>query len=123
LKVKILQKEIGQLASEASSVGDLLDSAWYECLGMGAAQRQRVMMAKFQHYISTTIDILQNAFGVGTEETFDKAHQELMAAVTKDMQAVLDANGQILQTCIAFLNLATADPELQEYGKKTRRGI
>jgi hypothetical protein len=118
LKVKILQKEIGQLASEASSVGDLLDSAWYECLGMGAAQRQRVMMAKFQHYISTSIDILQNAFGVGTEETFDKAHQELMAAVTKDLQAVLDANGQILQTCIAFLNLATADPELQEYGKK-----
>jgi hypothetical protein len=118
LKVKILQKEMDQLSQEATAVGDLLDSAWYECLGMGAAQRQRVMMAKFQGYISKTIDLLQNAFGVGTDESFDTPHQQLMASVKDDLMKILESNGQVLQTCIAFLNLADAPKELQEYGEQ-----
>jgi hypothetical protein len=116
LQVQILAKEMEQLSKAASAVGDLLDPAWYECLGMGAAQKQRVMMGKFQDYISKIIDLLSNAFTIGLEETFNDDHQKLMAAVKGDLDQVLDHNSRVLQSCIAFLNLADAPDELKNYG-------
>jgi hypothetical protein len=118
LKVKILQQEIDQLSGEAGSVGGLLDSAWYECLGMGAAQRQRVMMASFQAYISDTIDLLSNAFGVGMAEDFSDKHQKLMASVKENLNTILNENGAVLQTCIACLNNAGSDEKLENEGKE-----
>jgi hypothetical protein len=116
LKVRVLAREMDTLRSEASSVGDLLGSAWYECLGMGTAQKQRVMMDKFQGYITQTIDLLSMAFTVGLDESFDSNHQNMMNNVEKELSAVVSSNGQVLLTCIAFLNLGEAPDELIQYG-------
>lgn len=118
LKVRILAREMETLRSEAGSVGALLDSAWYESLGMGTWQRQRVMMAKFQDYIAHTIDLLSNAFAVGLEESFDQNHQDLMKHVKNEFDAVVENNGKVLLTCVAILNLGQTDEGLATYGRE-----
>jgi hypothetical protein len=118
LKVKILQKEIAQLSSEASAVGDLLDSAWYESLGLGSWQTQRVMMVQFQAFISKTIDLLANAVDVGLEENFDKSHRDLMQNTYPELKSVMEYNGKVLLTCVAILNLSEAPPDLVAHGQE-----
>jgi hypothetical protein len=118
MTIKILAREVQTLQSQTGVIDGLLDSAWFECLGMGKAQKQRVMMKKFSAYVSKTVDLLSNIFQICQSEEFDPDHVKTMAAITEPLQKVIDSNSEVLKYCVAGLYEASFSEEIQALAEK-----
>jgi hypothetical protein len=120
LSTAVLAREMQALQKEAGSISGLLDSAWYECLGRGKGQTQRVMIAKFQAYVTESVDLLSNVFQICQDETFDETHVEIMASIQKPLQQIIESNGQIYMYCLAGLHEASFNEDIQALFEKQK---
>jgi len=92
----VLSNELAAMKAVSSKLDGYVASAWYECLGMGKWQRQRLMMKRLSQFVSQTSDRLSSMMQVCLEEDFGKTHEELMLRVSAHITMVIDLNGDVL---------------------------
>jgi hypothetical protein len=118
MAIQVLGREMDTLRKQTGIIGSLLDSAWYECLGQGKWQTQRVMMAKFSTYVANTVDLLSNVFQCCKSEGFDGGHVKTMEAISEPLHKVIDCNSEVLKYCLVGLYEGSFNEEVQALAKK-----
>jgi hypothetical protein len=114
MAIQILSRELETLRSEAGTIAGLLDTAWYECLGLGKWQKQRVMMGKFSDYSLKSVDLMSNVFQICQSETFDKDHVTTMQQIKEPLAKLIDSNSEVLKYCLAGLYEAGFTDDVKE---------
>lgn len=114
MAVRILGRELNTLRSEAGIISGLLDTSWYECLGMGKWQTQRVMMYKFSDYSSKSVDLMSNVFQICQSESFDPDHVKTMKAIKEPLTAIIDNNAEVLKFCLGGLYEGSFNEDVQD---------
>lgn len=92
----VLSNELKVMKAEAARLDGYIASAWYECLGMGKWQRQRLMMKRLNQYVSLTSDRVSAMMQVCLEEDFGPSHDKLMFRVRAHIMMVIDLTGDVL---------------------------
>jgi len=99
----VLGNELKALKEVSGKLDGYIASAWYECLGMGKWQRQRLMMKRLSQYVSQTSDRLSSMMQVCLEEDFGPTHDDLMVRVRAHITMVIDLNGELLSNIYAAI--------------------
>lgn len=92
----VISEELRQMKSEVEKLDAYIGSAWYECLGLGRWQHQRLMMKRLRSYMSQVSDRLSAMIQVCLEEDWGDSHSRLMGHISANITVVIDLNGAIL---------------------------
>lgn len=95
----VLGKDLASLQSAAGSLSPFITSAYYECMGMGAPHRRRMMMKVLDNYLSECFNRLSCVLSACLSEEFDDTHDALMKRVRGTMTDAIDKVGELLSTC------------------------
>lgn len=87
-----LNRAFAELKASVSAIDGYLDEAWYECLGLGKWQRQRLMIKKVDAFVNLAFDRISVVMDSCTNEDFEDSHDKLMAATREKF---LDTIGRI----------------------------
>jgi len=118
MAIRVLSREVETLRDECGAITGLLDTSWFECLGRGKWQVQRVMMTKFSDYTKNVVDLLSNIFQICQTETFDKDHVKIMAELREPLGKIVESNSEILKYCLCALHDASFNEDLQKEADK-----
>merc|ERR1719503_4314 len=95
----VLGKDLASLQSAAGTLSPFITSAYYECMGMGAPHRRRMMMKVLDSYLSECFNRLSCVLSACLSEEFDDTHDALMKRVRASMTDAIDKVGGLLSVC------------------------
>jgi len=95
----VLARELKGLQASAGTLSPFITSAWWECCGLGAWQRKRMMMKVLDTYLSECFNRLSCVLSACLDEDFDDVHDYLMGKTRAKMVDVIEKVGELLSTC------------------------
>jgi len=95
----VLGKDLASLQSASGTLAPFITASWYECMGMGGANRRRLMMKLLDAYLSECFNRLSCVLSACLNEDFDDTHDKLMKRVRPHMTEVIAKVGDLLSVC------------------------
>jgi len=99
-KVTILRKKLDVMKGNVGQLNSEISAAWYECLGMGPWQRQRMMLKILDGYLAESFNRLSTVLHLALDEEFEGNHQKLMTKVEPQMTKLVLQTGHLLAHCV-----------------------
>lgn len=88
-----IKRGLSNMASTIAAIRGNLDVAWWECLGFGGIQRQRVMMDSLETFMTESYDRILSVFNV---ELCQRSPSALTQLVRPYLNRVIDESGALL---------------------------
>lgn len=95
----VLGKDLASLQGGAGTLAPYIKASWFECFGMGGANRRRLMMRMLDTYLSECFNRLSCVLSACLAEEFDDTHDALMKRTRAKMTEVCEKIGELLSTC------------------------
>lgn len=95
----VLGKDLASLQTGAGALAPFIRSSFYECMGMGAGNRRRLMMRVLDTYLSECFNRLSCVLSACLAEDFNDTHDSLMKTTRAKMTEVCENVGELLSVC------------------------
>jgi len=102
-----VKRALREMSETVAAIRGDLDVAWWECLGIGGIQRQRVMLDSLESFLSESYDRILSVFSVALAE---KSPSKLAQRVRPFVDRVVDESGDLLAEALG----AVADTRVTE---------
>jgi len=99
-KAALIKKKLNVMKAVVGLLQGYIGSAWYECFGMGAWQRQRMMLKILDSYMLESFNRLCTVLNCCVSEDFGDTHDSLMKEVRVPMMDIVDHVGELLIVCV-----------------------
>lgn len=108
-RAALISKKLNTMKANVGTLQGYIGSAWYECFGMGAWQRQRMMLKILDSYMAESFNRLCTVLNSSLSEDFNDSHDKLMKEVREAMMDIVDHVGQLLIVCIESITTGDCD--------------
>lgn len=95
----VLGKDLAGLQASAGTLAPFIKASFYECLGMGAGNRRRLMMRMLDTYLSECFNRLSCVLSACLAEDFNDTHDSLMKPTREKQTEVCVKVGELLSCC------------------------
>lgn len=92
-----IKRALRDMSSTVAAIRGNLDVAWWECLGTGGIQRQRVMLGALESFLSESYDRILSVFTVALAE---KSPSEITQRVRPFVDRVINESGALLNEAL-----------------------
>jgi len=92
-----IKRALRDMSATVAAIRGNLDTAWWECLGTGGIQRQRVMLDSLDTFLSESYDRILSVFTVALAE---KSPSEIAQRVRPYVDRVIDECGALLNEAL-----------------------
>lgn len=106
-RAALITKKLSTMKCNMDTLQSYIGSAWYECFGMGAWQRQRMMLKILDSYMAQSSNRICTVLNCCINEDFNDTHDKLMKEVRGSLVDIVDHVGELLIVCID--SIATGD--------------
>jgi len=103
-----IRRDLNIICNSVRGMSGNVDTAWWECLGLGKMQRQRVMLKKLEVVLSENYDRLLATFCICVR---DKSPSEMMGRVQEIIQRVVTEANLLLGIGLAAIDAGTVNEE------------
>jgi len=104
-----IKRSLNHISSTVRTISGNVDTAWWECLGLGKMQRQRVMMNKMEALLSELYDRLLAVFCICVR---DQSPSEMMGRVKPHIEAIVAEGSACLNMGLSALAAGTVTDEM-----------
>jgi len=104
-----IKRSLNQISSTVRTISGNVDTAWWECLGLGKMQRQRVMLRKMEALLSELYDRLLAVFCICVR---DQSPSEMMGKVKPNIDAVIAEGSAALNLGLTALAAGVVSEEM-----------
>jgi len=104
-----IKRSLNQISGSVRTISGNVDTAWWECIGLGKMQRQRVMLRKLEVLLSELYDRLLAVFCICVR---DQSPSEMMGRVKPNIEAVVSEGSALLQMGLGALAAGTVSDEM-----------
>lgn len=105
----MIGKKLSVMRALVPQLQGYVASAWYECMGTGAWQRQRMMLKLLDGFMAGSFDRLCTVLNCCVDEDFNETHDKLMKEVRGPMMNIVDKVGGLLVACVETIEVGDAD--------------
>merc|ERR1719329_420747 len=119
----VLGKDLASLQSGAGALAPFIKASFYECMGMGAGHRRRLMMRLLDNYLSECFNRLSCVLSACLAEDFNDTHDKLMKPVRGKMGEVCEKVGELLSTCKDAIIACGWDDEKKTLAEQQRKEV
>jgi hypothetical protein len=104
-----IKRSLVAVSSTIRNISGNVDTSWWECLGLGKMQRQRVMLRKLEALLSELYDRLLAVFCICVR---DQSPSEMMGQVKPNLDAVIAEGSALLNLGLTALAEGTVSDEM-----------
>jgi len=101
----LIGKKLSVMKSLVGTLQGYIGSSYYECFGLGAWQRQRVMLSLLDSYMGDSFNRLCTVLNCCVDEDFNETHDKLMKDVRPAMMDIIDKVGGLLVVCVQSIEV------------------
>jgi len=88
-----IKRALRQISSTVAGIRGNMEVAWWECLGMGGIQRQRIMLDSLEDFVTESYDRMLSLFAISLAE---KSPSKMMQEVKPSLHNVILESGLLL---------------------------
>lgn len=104
-----IKRQLNLISNSVRSISGNVDTAWWECLGLGKMQRQRVMLKKLEALLSELYDRLLAVFCICIK---DQSPSDVMGQVQANLEAVIAEGSALLYVGMSALAAGNVTDEM-----------
>jgi len=119
----VLGKDLASLQNGSGALAPFIKSSFYECMGMGAGNRRRLMMRLLDNYLSECFNRLSCVLSACLAEDFNETHDSLMKPIRAKMTNVTEKVGELLSTCEDAIIACGWDDEKKTLGEQLKKDV
>lgn len=104
-----IKRSLNQISSTVRTISGNIDTSWWECLGFGKMQRQRVMLRSLEILLSELYDRLLATFCICIR---DQSPSEMMSKVKPNIEVAIQEGNKLLNMGLIALAAGTVSDEM-----------